>query len=277
MNKLRNLVGLVAVCAAAFFTGCGDDTVTGEGNTNNNGGNNTTSNAPQSLNGQSYTLTDANGTSTLAFDASGNSYTVTPGDTNIVAETGTFTATQSGDVWTVTALNDAGGTNSTIALTFTGNGVGTYTIQRPGSDQVSGSFAASSGTHEPEPNPNPNPEPNPNPTGTVQAPATLQSITVTTTQSGIGPNSVYTVTLSGGASGTFTARNTDNNVTGTGTYTYTPQGTQAHLRLDYAEFAGDFDDMTLVFTTQPGGGVNQFTGTQKVGGSDYTFTGTFTY
>jgi hypothetical protein len=91
----------------------------------------------------------------------------------------------------------------------------------------------------------------------------------------VGAGATYTVVLSGGTSGTFQITNSGS--TGNGTYTYTPQGNQAHLRLDYANFPGDFDDMTLIFTTQPGGSPSNFTGTQRVGGNDYPFTGTFTY
>jgi len=277
-------LGLIAICAtAAFFTGCGDD------HDDNNPPGNTGGNAPASLNGQTYTLNDTIGGGTLAFESGANNYTLTRGGTN---EVGTFVGTKSDDVWTVTTMDTSGTTNSTITLTFTGAGSGNYTQQTAAGDQISGTFASagtgtttttgtdtgtttntgtdtgtttSTGTDTGTT------------TGTVPAPATLQSITVTTAQSGIGPGSVYTVTFSGGTTGTFTARNTDNNVTGTGNYTYTPQGNQAHLRMDYSEFAGDFDDMTLIFTTPPGGGANQFAGNQKVGGTDYTFTGTFTY
>jgi hypothetical protein len=99
-------------------------------------------------------------------------------------------------------------------------------------------------------------------------------MTVTTTQSGVGANSVYTVTFSGNH---FQAVNNQGTSVGSGTFTYTPQGNQATLRMDYAEYPGDYDNMTLIFTTQPGGGANQFTGTQVVGGTQYPFTGTFTY
>lgn len=275
MNRLRNLVGLMAVCAtAAFFTGCGGD------NNNNSSGNNNTGNAPASLNGATYTLTDANGGGTLAFDQNGTAYTFTPGNTNNAAETGTFTATKNGEVWNVQTFDGAGGTNSAIALTFTGNGVGNYTIDRAGQQQVAGTFAAQQAPGTTTGNPGTttgDPGTTTGNPGTVPAPATLQQITVTTAQSGIGSNSVYTVTFDGGASGNFTARNTEGNVTGTGTYSYTPQGNQAHLRMDYANLGGDYDDMTLVFTTAAGGGANQFSGTQQVGGTQYPFTGTFTY
>jgi len=110
----------------------------------------------------------------------------------------------------------------------------------------------------------------------VPAPATLSAIHVTTQSSGVGAGATYTVQLSGGTSGTFQI--TDGS-TGSGNYTYTPDGTTAHLRLDYTAGAspGDFDDMTLIFTTPPGGGPNNFTGNQQVTGQPYTFTGTFSY
>jgi hypothetical protein len=100
---------------------------------------------------------------------------------------------------------------------------------------------------------------------------------VTGEGSGVGANATYTVVLSGGTSGTFQITNSGS--TGSGTYTYTVNGNDtAHLRLDYTgDFAGDFDDMNLIFTSAPGGAPSQFTGSQRVGGQDYTFVGTFTY
>src|SRR5438105_15807192 len=95
MNRLRNIVGLIAVCATtAYFTGCGDDHASGGGNNNNTF-------APAAVNGKTYSLTDAAGTSTLTFDAAANTYTLTP-SAGGTAETGTFTATKTGEVWNVT-------------------------------------------------------------------------------------------------------------------------------------------------------------------------------
>ena len=96
--------------------------------------------------------------------------------------------------------------------------------------------------------------------------------------SGVGAGATYTVNLSGGPSGTFTISNSGSS--GSGTYTYTVDNTAktAHLVLTYGgQFTGDFDDMTLIFTTQSGGGVNNYTGNQRVGGNNYPFSGTFTY
>jgi hypothetical protein len=47
--------------------------------------------------------------------------------------------------------------------------------------------------------------------------------------------------------------------------------------LNYTTPNGDQDDMNLIFTTQPGGGANQFNGSQIVSGTPHNFTGTFTY
>src|SRR5687768_12636879 len=120
MNKLRNIISLVAVCAtAALFTGCDDDDDTTTG-----GGNPGGSPAPQSLNGRSYTLGDSGTGGTLAFDAAANTYTLTQGG---VTETGTFTANRSGDVWTVNAVDGTNSTNTaTVTLTFTADGTGNY-------------------------------------------------------------------------------------------------------------------------------------------------------
>jgi hypothetical protein len=290
MNRLGKLIGLVAVCAtAAFLTGCDDDD-----------NDNPSNFAPDSLNGRAFTLG-----SSIAFGSNDNNYLL---DLDGATETGTFSGDRNGDVWNVTLVRSLGDITSHLVMTFTGSGVGTYTLDKPGQTLIAGSFteigtgtttstgtststgtdtgtststgtttstgtststgtdtgtSTSTGTTTG--------------TGTVPAPATLGFIHVTTAQSGIGSNSIYNVTFNGGTSGTFQATNVEGNSTGSGTFEYTPQGNQAHLRMNYDQPAGDFDDMTLIFTTAPGGGANQFTGTQKVTGTDYAFTGTFTY
>lgn len=307
MNKLRNILSLVAVCAtAALFTGCGDDDDTIGG-----GGNNPQANAPDSLSGRTYTLTDSGAGGTLAFDAAAMNYTLTQGGNT---ENGTYTATKSGDVWTVNAT-DANGNPATVTLSFNGNGTGNYTLVR-GDQTTQGSFAAdntggtststgttdgtststgttdgtststgttdgtststgttdgtstSTGTTD-------GTSTSTGPVGTLPAPANLNQIVVTTGSGGIGTGTVYTVTLN--SNGTFSAVNAQGDSMGNGTYQYTPNGNQANLRLTYPDFGTDNDNMTLYFTSPPGGGANQYTGTQVVSGTTYNMTGTFTY
>jgi hypothetical protein len=92
----------------------------------------------------------------------------------------------------------------------------------------------------------------------------------------MGPNLTYTVSMSGGSAGTFTI--TNGGFPGQGTYTYTlyPDGSTARLRLDYSNYPGDYDDITLFFAPQGAGGVSSFTGTQRVSQVQFPFTGTFT-
>jgi len=297
MNKLRNIISLVAVCAtAALFTGCGDDdTIAGDG------GNNNISNAPNSLVGRTYTLTDSGAGGTLAFDATANNYTLTQGGNT---ENGTYQANQSGDVWTVNAT-DANGNPATITLSFNGNGTGNYTLVR-GDQTTTGSFAAdqtggtststgtdtgtststgtdtgtstSTGTDtgtSTSTGTDTGTSTSTGPVGTLPAPNSLNSITVTTGTGGIAPGTVYTVTLN--SNGTFNAINASGDPMGSGTYQYTPSGNQANLRLTYPDFGTDNDNMTLFFTSPQGSGANQYTGTQVVSGTSYNMTGTFTY
>lgn len=306
MNKLRNLISLVAVCAtAAFFTGCGDDNDTIGGNGNPQ------ANSPDSLSGRTYTLTDSGAGGTLAFDAAAMNYTLTQGGNT---ENGTYTATKSGDVWTVNAT-DANGNPATVTLTFSSNGQGNFTLQR-GDQTTTGSFAAdttggtststgtdtgtststgtdtgtststgtdtgtstSTGTDtgtSTSTGTDTGTSTSTGPVGTLPAPNNLSQIQVTTGTGGIGAGTVYTVTLS--SNGTFTAVNTQGDDMGSGTYQYTKSGNQANLRLTYPAFDNDYDDMTLYFTSPQGGGANQYTGTQKVSGTVYNMTGTFTY
>src|SRR5687767_8548373 len=102
MNRLRELVGIFALCATAtLFTGCGGD------DDNDSGA--PAQLAPNSLNGQTYTLTDAAGSSSLAFAAEGNGYTFTGAEG--AEEVGTYSGERQGDVWTVTT------TDSTLSTT----------------------------------------------------------------------------------------------------------------------------------------------------------------
>ena len=259
MNKLRNYVGIFAICATSvFFTGCGDDD-------NDSGGNQgPITVAPESLAGRTYTLTDGAGTSTLAFDANGTAYTLTP--SGAAADTGTWTGQRVGDVWTVNTASGSSTNTATLTLNFSSDTAGNYELRQGDAAPVTGTFAQASG----DPGPGPGPDPGP---GDVQAPATLNSITVNSSSGGI-----YTVNFSGGASGTFTAVNPEGNSMGSGNYVYTPSGTGANLRLTYPDAGDEYDDMNLVFTEEAGSGQpNNFTGTQKIGGTVSAFSGTFTY
>lgn len=265
MNRLRNIVGLMAVCAtAAFFTGCGEKDQA-------SGGNNP--NAPASLAGRTYNLADAGGNTVVAFDANGTAYTLTPSGGG-AAETGSFTANQSGDVDTVSLVGNGATTNSTLTLTFTAPGTGTYTFDRPGEALVSGNFSEhTTGGTDGGTNGGTN-----GGNGTVTAPDALQTITITPAN-GIAANQTFTVTLQGG---NFTAVGTQGQDMGSGTYLYTkssPTATTANLHLTYGgTSAGDFDDYNLVFTQQPGSGAaNNFTGSQQVSNQQAPINGTFTY
>jgi hypothetical protein len=102
---------------------------------------------------------------------------------------------------------------------------------------------------------------------------------ITTRISGVGYGVQYTVTLVGGTTGTFTEQSGAGAPTvGSGSYTYTVDGTRAHLYMVYKEFPGDYDDMMLTFEASAGSPTpSSFSGTQRVGGAVYQFTGTFTY
>jgi len=266
MNRLRNIVGLIAVCAtAAFFTGCGDDDHA------DNSGNQP--NAPASLAGRTYNLADNGGNTVVAFDQNGTAYTLTPSGGG-AAETGTFTANESGDVRTVSLVGNGASTNSTLTLTFTAPGTGTYTFDRPGEALVSGNFAEQGAPTDGTTNGGQTDGTTNGGTGTVQAPAALQSITITPAN-GITAGQTFTVALN---NGNFTATGSDNQAMGSGTYTYAPNGTTADLQLNYSGAEGDFDLYHLVFTqTQGSGAANNFTGTQRVSGGDSPIHGTFIY
>jgi len=300
MNRTGNFISLIAVCAiAAFFTGCGEgDTTTSTGG----GGNNTgAGNSPGTLSGQTYTLANSTGNNNntvIAFGQNGT-YTVTQGATT---EQGTFTATRDGNLWNVTTVNNGGTMTSTLSLSFTGAGAGSYTFQQPAKPLATGSFSSGSnpgstttepGTTTTEPGTTTTEPPTTTTTtgppttttttgpgpGTRPAPLTAPgSINVVTgAGTGVGENATYTIVLSGGNSGTFQITNSGSS--GSGTYTYTPNGNDANLRLTYGgQFNGDFDNMTLLFT-QPAGSAqpNNFTGNQRVQNVDYPFNGTFTY
>jgi len=273
MNRLRNIVGLIAVCAtAAFFTGCGEDDSPGDSGP--------VQNAPASLNGRTYQLTDTAGNSSIVFDPAAMNYTLTPSD-NSGTESGTFTATPSGDGYNVSLVNAAGDTNSTLVLTFTAPGTGTYTFDRPGQPQAAGNFVQTSADPNPttgEPAPTtgePAPttgEPAPttgNPTP-GNAPATLTTLTFTTGPGVVDQGTVITTTFNGNQ---FSAVRNDGQSMGSGTFTYAPNGNNAHLVMSYSG-STDADDFTLTFN---GGGAGTYTGTQTSGTTTVPASGTFTY
>ena len=272
MNRLRNIIGLIAVCAtSAFFTGCGEKDSPGDSGP--------VQNAPASLNGRTYQLTDTAGNSSIVFDPAAMNYTLTPAD-NSAPESGTFTATPSGDGYNVSLVNATGDTNSTLVLTFTAPGTGTYTFDRPGQAQAAGSFTQTSTDPNPttgDPGPttgNPTTgDPNPttgNPTP-GNAPATLTTLTFTTGPGVIDPGTVVITTFTGN---NFSAkRASDNQPMGSGTFEYTPNGNNAHLKMNYGG-STDFDDFTLTFN---GGGAGTYAGTQSSGTTTVPASGTFTY
>ena len=269
MNRLRNIVSLVAVCAtAAFFTGCGEDDTPGD--------NGPQSNAPESLSARTYNLADAGGTTVIAFNADGNAYTLTPSGGG-AAENGTFTATKNGEAFNVELLNPASATNSLLVLTFTGQGAGTYTFNAPGQDQVAGNFAAADGGGGPTTTNDGTTTTNDgttttNPGGSTPAPATVPgAMNFTVTQGGVvGVGTVSHVTFNGNQ---FTAVNDAGAPLGNGTFTYTPNGNNAHLVMTYAG-STDADDYNLGFNQ---GNTGTFSGTQSAGTQVEPTTGTFTY
>jgi len=270
MNRLRNIVGLITVCAtAAFFTGCGEDDKPGDSGP--------VQNAPASLNGRTYQLTDAAGNSSIVFDPAANNYTLTASDNT--SESGSFTATPSGDGYNVSLVNAAGDTNSTLVLTFTAPGTGTYTFDRPNQPQAAGSFQQTNDvppptTGEPGPttgNPPPTTTGNPPPTGNAPASLDGHTITFTTGPGLLDPGTVVRTTFTGNQ---FTSvRATDNQGLGSGTFEYTPTGDTAHLKMNYGG-STDFDDYTMTFNA---GGAGTYAGTQTSGINSTPTSGTFTY
>jgi len=284
MNRLRDLIGIVAICATAtLFTGCDDDKDNGA----------PAQLAPNSLAGKTYNLTDGGEGGSIVFSNEGNGYTLTQGAG--AAETGTFAADRQGDVWTVTTTDTTATTTSQLVLTFNSANGGTYTFTRPGQEPVNGSFVdanpgtttsgtttgttdgTTSGTTTGTTDGTTTGTTTGTTSGSVPAPATLSQATFTTGAGcGIGQGTVYTVNFTGGTQGTFTAVNPQGDSMGSGNFTYAPNGNQAHLVMNYSQ-NNDTDDITLNFNSAPGGTGNTYTGTQVVSGTTYPANGTFTY
>ncbi|HUS34863.1 MAG TPA: hypothetical protein VM680_05885 [Verrucomicrobiae bacterium] len=278
MNRLRDLIGIVAICAtAALFTGCGGDDDDNAAPAQL---------APDSLAGKTYNLTDAGEGGSIVFANEGNGYTLTRGAG--AAETGTFAAERQGDVWNVTTTDTTATTTSQLVLTFNSANGGTYTFTAPGQEPVNGSFVdanpgtttsgtTTTGETTGTTNGSTTGTTSGTTTGSVPAPATLSQATFTTgAGGGIGEGTIYTVNFTGGTQGTFTAVNPQGDSMGSGNFTYTPNGNQAHLVLNYSQ-NNDSDDVTLNFNAAPGGTGNTYTGTQVVSGTTYPANGTFTY
>jgi hypothetical protein len=133
--NLPILLAVVILCLL-WLAGCGED----DKKTTGSGGN-----APGSLTGQTYDLTSADTTS-IAFASSGSTYILTqPGSRT---DTGVYTATRSGDTWDVRLTSSTSGTlQSQLLMTFSGNGVGTFSFTEAGSNNpVSGQFQRSAST-----------------------------------------------------------------------------------------------------------------------------------
>lgn len=109
----------------------------------------------------------------------------------------------------------------------------------------------------------------------IGAPPSLNSITFTSgVGGGIAPGTVYIATFN--SEPTFTVRSPQGDLWGRGTYVYTPDysNNTAHLRMNYVDLPGDFDDLILTFNNS---GANSFSGTQGVSGTIYPYPGTFTF
>lgn len=337
MKRLRTIIGLIAFCGmAAFFTGCGGD---------NNDSTPAPGVAPSSLNGRTYTLNDASTGAIITFSQDANTYSITKDGST---ENGTFTAQKNGNTWVVQTTDATQSTTSTLELTFSSDGVGSYVYRRPTGNPVQGAFNASSGSTTTGTTTTGTTTTGTTTTGTTTTGTTTTGTTTTgttttgttttgttttgtttdgttttgttttgttttgtttdgttttgTTTTGTtttGPGTVnapstapaqirvhltqgvlggdYTINLmNGGTSGSFNI--TDGSV-GSGNYTYTPNGTSAHLRLDYTgDYQGDYDDMTLYFMAAPGSSTpSSLSGTQFAAPNTGPMAGTFTY
>jgi hypothetical protein len=174
-----------------------------------------------------------------------------------VITTNRYSATQKGNFWNVSLLGES--TSRVFHLYFLTATNGSFKLETSTGLVVSGEMHLLKQS-------------------TIAAPPTLSSITVTTETAGIGSGLRYTVTLVGGATGTFAAIGAAGEPFGSGSYTYTPSGAQARLYMTFEGSPGDFDDMMLLFTQPPGSSApNRFSGSQRIGSTVYPFTGTFTY
>jgi hypothetical protein len=141
MKKLRDLIAVLAVMGMAVtFTGCGDDD-----NGDDNGNPNPQTFAPADLAALTaqnlvYTVTIAGQDPIeLRFPSAGN-YEIRQSG---VTETGTFTATKSGERWTIDvtpAAGQAGAQAGVLQLDWTGANAGTWTFTPTGGAAETGTF-----------------------------------------------------------------------------------------------------------------------------------------
>jgi hypothetical protein len=269
MKSVRTVIGLVALCGMlGLMTGCGDDD-NGNGGAAGSGAPAATANAPATLSGNDYNITEPAGTSTVSFN--GNTYTLSrPG---IAQESGTFVATKIGnDTWDVTLLNSLDGSTSRLVLTFAANGTGTFSYTAPGATgPVSGQFVRSGfGSTPPGSNTSTNSPGTPTGPTPTTAPATLSQI-VLNGRAGNPAGAGQIVVNINGSTFAYAGGSTS------GTVFYVPSGTTARLRLNYAG-STDVDDYTLQFMAPSGSPtLSTYSGTQKVGVNEGPASGTFTY
>lgn len=276
-------MGLLTLCGTTvLFSGCEDGDVPNGGGNGGGGGGGTPGNAPSTLKSKEFQLTEPGGVSTITFAGLGNNYTLArPG---IAQEAGSYTASRVGiDTWDTVLNNSLDGSASRLVLTFTDNGVGTYSFNGPNAtNAISGQFqqtgfgSTTTGTTTTGTTTTGTTTTGTTTTGggtgSVQAPATLSQIVVNGLGSNPSGGGQAVINISGNtfvyASGGFA-----------GTAQYTPSGTTGRLRLNYAGSAsGDFDDYTLVFRAPSGSStLSTFSGTQKAGNVTGPASGTFIY
>jgi hypothetical protein len=278
MKTIRTWIGLLTLCGiTAAFSGCDDGDVPNGSDNGGSGGGGTAGNAPSSLKSREYQLTEPGGISTITFTGLGNNYTLArPG---IAQEAGSYTASRVGiDTWDTILNNSLDGSSSRLVLTFSDNGVGSYSFTGPnatnavtGQFQETGFGSSTTGTTTTGTTTTGTTTTGGG-TGSVQAPATLSQVVINGLASNPSGGGQAVVNISGNtfvyASGGFA-----------GTAQYTPSGTTARLRLNYAGTAsGDFDDYTLVFRAPSGSStLSTFSGTQKAGNVTGPASGTFIY
>ena len=265
MKQLRLVTGMLAFCLA-LLTGCGeDDEATGGVNVGGSGGN-----APVTLNGGDYDITEPAGTATISFTIAGRNYSLTrPG---IATESGTYVANKVGnDTWDVVLSNSLDGTTSRLVLTFTGSGIGNYSFTQPNGTTINGQFRRSGFAGGGNNNGGDNGgTTNTNTNNTVTAPATLSQI-VLNGRAGNPAGAGQTVINISGSTFQYAGSATS------GTVTYSPNGSSAQLLLSY-NGSTDFDDYTLQFAGPSGSPIlSTYSGTQRVGGTPGPASGTFTY
>lgn len=247
--KWRAVAVATGLTFTLFFTGCGGDKNSGNGNV-----------APASLEGRSYDFSPNTGGQTAVSFTSSTAYTFQ--HENGQVSQGNYEATQDGNKWNVTLLADTGGQQA-YEMTFANETAGNFVLHREGEPDQFGPFNARTSAIPSGGDTTGNTTDGTTTSGTTSGPSTDYNgfAPVNISKRKMFATRRFTSTGPNGQTHDYTFNNglfhdSDPPEESDGTYVYTPGNSSATLALNYtgpAGFVGDQHHLNLTFTEKDKG------------------------